>query len=91
MHQRRTVHFRGQVQGVGFRYTTCQVAARFDVTGAVCNLGDGSVRLIAEGTESELTRFIAGVVESMDGRIRDQSEEVGEASGEFSEFSVVHH
>lgn len=91
MNQRRTVHFRGQVQGVGFRYTTCQVAARFDVSGTVCNLDDGSVRLIAEGDDTELTRFIAGVAEAMDGRIRDCSEDVGEATGEFRGFSVVHH
>ena len=30
-----TVYFTGHVQGVGFRYTTLQVAKEFDVTGRV--------------------------------------------------------
>lgn len=91
MNQRKTVHFRGHVQGVGFRYTTSQVAKRYDVTGTVCNLEDGSVRLIAEGTESELDRFVAGIEEAMEGRIRDRDEKVADASGEFQGFSIVHH
>ena len=89
--QRRIVHFRGHVQGVGFRYTTCQVAQRFDVTGTVCNLDDGSVRMIAEGAHATLDRLIAAIAEAMDGRIRDWGEEIVDATGEFAGFSIVHH
>jgi acylphosphatase len=41
--QQRTVRFSGMVQGVGFRYTACRIAGRYDVTGYVKNLHDGSV------------------------------------------------
>ena len=40
------VIFSGRVQGVGFRYTSNQIAWRFDVTGWVKNLPDGSVQMV---------------------------------------------
>ena len=52
-HQRRKVHFRGRVQGVGFRYTVRGVASGFAVTGYVKNLPDGRVLVVAEGLSQE--------------------------------------
>jgi len=43
---RHRIHFFGNVQGVGFRYTTCSVARGFDVTGFVRNCSNGSVELV---------------------------------------------
>lgn len=45
---RGTVH--GQVQGVGFRYTTRRMAHELGVVGWVRNLRDGSVEVWAQGT-----------------------------------------
>jgi acylphosphatase len=67
---REIMHFSGHVQGVGFRYTTLQVAREFEVAGYVTNLLDGRVELVAEGAAAEVTRFIAGVEERMHGYIR---------------------
>jgi hypothetical protein len=39
--ERREVLYEGNVQGVGFRFTTNRVAGRFDVAGYVRNLPDG--------------------------------------------------
>ncbi len=89
--QRRRVSFRGHVQGVGFRYTTCQIARRFPVTGTVCNLGDGSVQLIAEGEKTTLDTFIQEIEQAMAGRIRECHQESGESLGEFDGFSIVSH
>ncbi|MDB5171893.1 MAG: Acylphosphatase, partial [Phycisphaerales bacterium] len=36
--QRRIYHFDGRVQGVGFRYTTQNIAIRYNVHGYVRNL-----------------------------------------------------
>jgi acylphosphatase len=47
---RMRIFYSGNVQGVGFRYTTKTVATGFEVTGTVRNLLDGRVELIAEGT-----------------------------------------
>lgn len=82
---RRTVHFSGRVQGVGFRYTTESVAAGFDVTGTVRNLSDGRVELIAEGSSAEIDRFIAAVRSAMAGHIQhvevDDSAPTGRLDG----------
>jgi acylphosphatase len=49
------------VQGVGFRYSTREVACSYEVTGFVRNLPDGRVELVAEGDEAELRAFLDGV------------------------------
>ncbi len=56
---RYDVTFWGRVQGVNFRWTTCRVAARFNVTGWVRNERDGSVRCVAEGEPGEVEAFVA--------------------------------
>ncbi len=47
----------GQVQGVGFRYFTQRVAARYQVRGYVRNLEDGRVEALAQGTEKSVEAF----------------------------------
>ena len=44
----------GRVQGVSFRYYTQQEARRLGVTGWVANQEDGSVKVVAQGTEDAL-------------------------------------
>ena len=46
-HQQVHVIYSGQVQGVGFRYTTSRIAAGHAVVGFVKNLTDGTVELVA--------------------------------------------
>ena len=62
---RRTVHYSGAVQGVGFRWTAVRVAGRFDVTGYVRNLDDGRVELVAEGEPAEIDAFLEAVAARM--------------------------
>jgi len=52
----------GHVQGVGFRWWVWQQATRLRLRGLARNLRDGSVEVIAEGSESalgELERALA--------------------------------
>jgi acylphosphatase len=84
------VIFRGQVQGVGFRYSTRQIAARYRVVGFVRNEPDGTVKLVVEGEPEELNRFIQAVAAEFDEHIKDQTSHVSSATGEFSHFSVRH-
>ena len=49
----KRVHYEGRVQGVGFRYTTKNLARGFDVTGTVRNLPDGRVQLEAMAHDAE--------------------------------------
>jgi acylphosphatase len=88
--QQRIVHFSGNVQGVGFRYTTRQTAQRYDVTGTVKNLADGRVRCVVEGQPKEIDAFVKDLRSQMDRYIRDISQQQAEASGKFDSFQVVH-
>ncbi|MEM8944170.1 MAG: acylphosphatase [Planctomycetota bacterium] len=86
--ERRQVTYTGQVQGVGFRYTTRSIAKRYAVTGFVRNLPDGRVELIAEGTADQLNRFLAELTEQMSGHIRSVDCDRRPALGEFADFDL---
>jgi len=58
MRKRVEVFYTGRVQGVGFRFTTREIAKGFEVSGHVANLDDGRVELVAEGDEGELREFL---------------------------------
>jgi acylphosphatase len=53
-----TVYFTGRVQGVGFRYTTLQIAKEFEVAGVVRNLADGRVYLEVEGRAADVAALL---------------------------------
>ena len=86
---RQTVHYSGRVQGVGFRYTTEAIAARFAVTGFVRNLSDGRVELVIEGEPAVLEALHQAVTNAMDANIREASVATAPATGEFSGFRIA--
>jgi acylphosphatase len=45
---------RGRVQGVGYRYFVRRQAEAFGLTGFARNRADGTVEVVAEGTEAAL-------------------------------------
>jgi acylphosphatase len=51
----------GRVQGVGFRYFVRFEAARFGLTGWVCNLPDGNVELEAQGGATAVDAFLGEI------------------------------
>ena len=53
----------GYVQGVGFRYFTWKQALKIGVTGFVRNLADGTVEVIAVGSESQIEALDAWLQE----------------------------
>ncbi len=88
--RRMRVIYSGNVQGVGFRYQSRQVAAGFEVTGWVKNLADGRVELLAEGDDGELREFRRAIRESGLGPlIKNEDETWSEASGEFRGFVIA--
>lgn len=84
------VYYSGNVQGVGFRYTAKSVATGFEVSGAVRNLPDGRVELIAEGEKTELEAFRQAVRDAgLEHFIRDETVQWNEARNEFRGFEIA--
>jgi acylphosphatase len=86
--QRREVFYSGNVQGVGFRYTTQRLAARHDVSGYVRNLPDRRVQVVVEGSNSEVRAFLEDVARAMEAYIRASDVRELDATGEFDGFDV---
>jgi len=86
---RLTAFFSGRVQGVGFRYSTFQIAKGFEVNGFVKNLADGRVELQAEGRDIECRAFLAEIEGELDSFIRKT--ELKELAGtkQFSDFVIA--
>ena len=63
MNSAKRISFSGRVQGVGFRYTTKQIALGFDIVGSVRNQEDGTVELEVMGDAEEVNEFISEIVE----------------------------
>ncbi len=86
----RHVFYEGRVQGVGFRYTVCQIAAGFDITGWIRNLPDGRVELLAAGEADELADFLQAIRESGLGSfIRKETGEDVAAPAKLRGFEIV--
>jgi acylphosphatase len=88
--ERRTYHFSGHVQGVGFRYTTHNIALRHNVYGYVRNLPDGRVELVMEGDEREMEGVVQNLRQRMSEYVRNIEAHAAPATGEFERFSIKH-
>ena len=79
----------GRVQGVSFRYYTQKEAFRLNLTGWVANDSDGSVRVIAEGSEDVLKKFVDFLRIGSPGAHVEKVDYTWEtATNEFNKFSV---
>ena len=87
---RRTCHFDGRVQGVGFRYTTQNLAMQYNVSGYVRNTRDGRVELVVEGSDAEMDQLVHELCQRMEGFIRKCDVKTSPATGEFDDFGVRH-
>jgi acylphosphatase len=56
--KRAKLIIKGIVQGVNFRYYTQRQAQKYDLTGWVRNLPDGSVAALCEGEEEDVESMI---------------------------------
>ena len=87
-----TARVHGRVQGVGFRAFTYRTAQRLRVTGYVKNLPDGTVELMAEGSELSLQELLEAVTQGPDyAHVTDvDSSTVAIARANFPDFSIQH-
>ena len=76
------VVYGGEVQGVGFRYTARSLADGLGVAGGVENINDGTVRLVAEGSEEVLPEASITEISGF-----DPEEEFPETSTEVTDMT----
>lgn len=88
--QRHTFHFSGHVQGVGFRYTTHNIAQQHNVLGYVRNLPDGRVELVMEGKDEEVEDVVKNLQRKMSCFVHNIESQVAPATGEFEQFYIRH-
>jgi acylphosphatase len=79
--------YHGRVQGVGFRWTTHDIAQRHPVTGFVRNQPDGTVELVAQGAPAAIEAFLAEVESAMAGHI-DHHEMTDPPGESFETFEI---
>ncbi len=87
---RAILFFSGRVQGVGFRFTTNEIAKGFDVKGTVENCPDGRVKIVVEADSKEIDGFIESIKASMPGKIKQMDRFESEPSHAFENFSIRH-
>ncbi|MFD5276938.1 acylphosphatase [Pseudarthrobacter sp. NPDC058362] len=79
----------GVVQGVGFRFRTMGKAEELGLTGVVENLTDGSVAVVAEGPEEQVSSLLDWLRSShAPGRVERVDPSFTAAEGTFGEFSA---
>ena len=88
MAELRTVCFTGNVQGVGFRATTADIARHLAVVGYVQNLPDGRVRLVAEGTAPEIDLFLSEIDRRLGHHILSTDSHTSPAGGNYATFEI---
>jgi acylphosphatase len=86
--QRRRYLFFGRVQGVGFRYTTAELAQSCGVRGFVRNRADGSVELVVQGSEKEIDDLLAQLGKHFAGHIERRTVEDFAVCETFAAFEV---
>lgn len=82
-------YFSGRVQGVGFRYSTSQLAKGYEVTGYVKNLVDGRVELEIEGDEKECRQLVESIQDELDAYVRKTELSDGVRSRKFNSFTIA--
>ncbi len=83
------VIFTGRVQGVGFRYTAHHIAGRYNVTGYVRNLPDGTVEMLIQGPAQDVENCLREVQDEFSGYIRDTRDEPVPYNPRYTDFRVA--
>jgi len=85
----RHITFTGRVQGVGFRFTALRVANRLGLTGWVCNLPDGGVEMVAQGTLGDIEHCIRDIEDTLAGYITETKIEEITPDSKYRDFKIT--
>lgn len=82
---------KGNVQGVGFRATTRDLAMMLGIKGSVRNLGDGSVEIYAQGSKEHLEELIRKLKEDTEpAKIESACIQYFPIENPHADFRIVH-
>jgi len=85
--KRLTAYVYGKIQEAGYRSRVVTVAKALNLKGCVQNLPDGSVKIIAEGDERDLERFLKAIdVKNALINVERIDHEFSEPTGGFDDF-----
>ena len=84
------VNIKGRVQMVMFRDFARRYAKRLELTGVVKKLGDGSVRVVAQGDEDKLNKFIEVLKKGPTfAKVSDIDVKWMEIKEKFTDFKII--
>ena len=85
----KKIVFSGRVQGVGFRFTAYNIAIQYQLSGYVKNLPNGSVEMVAQGRDDDITNCIDDIRQALPDYITDTDiEEIPCNTGQH-EFKIT--
>ena len=84
------IHVRGQVQGVGFRWSAAREAKALGITGYVRNLPDGTVYIEAEGTSLQMKAYLEWCRTGPDFGFVDSVETEIFPASDYTDFRIEH-
>ena len=81
------LYISGNVQQAGFRARAVAIANALDIKGNVQNLSDERVKIIAEGEDADLERFIQGInIKNTLMYVNDITKEYSNPTGDYERF-----
>ncbi|MFC1587552.1 acylphosphatase [Planctomycetota bacterium] len=86
----KRIVFHGRVQGVGFRYITCRVAAKYPITGYVKNMPGGTVECVACGSDENVKAFIDDICRTMSDNISRKTTEDLNILPDYKLFDITY-
>jgi len=84
----KQVIFRGHVQGVGFRYTACRMALKYELTGFVRNRPDGTVEALMQGTDQSIAMCIEEIKDHFGPHLRQTTLTDVPVNPRYTDFQI---
>jgi acylphosphatase len=81
--------FSGSVQGIGFRFTTLNIANRYRLTGFVRNSPNGTVEMVAQGNADDITNCLRDINDSFADYITDTTIEDTTPNPQHKTFKIT--
>jgi acylphosphatase len=85
----KLIVFSGRVQGVGFRFTSLNIANHYRLTGYLRNLPNGNIEMFAQGSEKMVDECIRDIQDSLVGSISHIDIENAAPDPKCTDFKII--